>query len=184
VASPQGDDERIGDALRAGDEAALGDAYARWSPLVHSLALRSLDDVAQAEEVTRRVFTQAWVCRETFDPARTRMPVWLVGLARVSIADVRDTAGRRGERTAGTKIDGSAQPESKTGALAEVLVVADEMSRLDTRSGRVLKLALDPCLTHAEIAERAGLRVEEVRSAIATSLMNLRQRLEVRADAH
>jgi DNA-directed RNA polymerase specialized sigma24 family protein len=167
VASPQGDDERLGGALRAGDESALADAYARWSPLVYSLALRSLDDVAMAEEVTRRVFTQAWVRRETFDPARTRLSVWLVGLARVSIADVRATSTEE-----------STQAESKTGALGEVLVVADEMSHLDTRSGRVLKLA------HAEIAERTGLRVEEVRSAIATSLMNLRQRLEVRADAH
>jgi RNA polymerase sigma factor (sigma-70 family) len=172
VASPQGDDERLGGALRAGDESALADAYARWSPLVYSLALRSLDDVAMAEEVTRRVFTQAWVRRETFDPARTRLSVWLVGLARVSIADVRATSTEE-----------STQAESKTGALGEVLVVADEMSHLDTRSGRVLKLALDH-LTHAEIAERTGLRVEEVRSAIATSLMNLRQRLEVRADAH
>jgi len=178
AASPQVDADPVADAFRAGDEVALADVYARWSPVVHSLALRSLGDVAGAEEVTRRVFTQAWASRETFDPASTRMADRLVGLARTCIADLQSARDRRG-RPAQTREEESVRSESKTGALAERFMVADSMSILDTLSRRVLQMALD-LVTPAEIAEQTGLRVDEVRSRIAGSLMDLRQQLEAR----
>ncbi len=164
------DDAAVVDAFRAGDEGALAELYARWSPLVYSLALRSLGGVDQAEEVTRAVFTAAWAGRETFDPARTRFAHWLVELACSSIA--------------GTKIEESAGRESKTGVLAEQMVVADGLSHLDTSSRRVLRMALDHDLTLGEIAGRTGISVEQVRSQVATSLNELRQQLEAQADAH
>ena len=168
MATPR-DDEAVVDAFRAGDEVALAALYARWSPLVYSLALRSLGDVTKAEDVTQRVFTQAWVSREAFDPGRDRFSDWLVELAREGIATM----------------DESAHPESKTGALAERLVFADTMAHLGALSQRLLQMALDQHLTFAQIAERTGLGVAEVRSAVASSLRELRQGLkEEQADAH
>lgn len=166
MTSVRDDDGPVVEDFRAGDEAALADLYDRWSPLVYSLALRSLGDVARAEEVTQRTFTGAWESRASFDPAETRFSDWLVDLARRHIADF-------------------AAPESKTGVLAERMMVADTLSHLGSRSQRVLRLALDDHLTPAQIAERTGLGVDEVRSEIASSLMELRQRLkEEQADAH
>jgi DNA-directed RNA polymerase specialized sigma24 family protein len=48
----------------------------------------------------------------------------------------------------------------------------------------VLRMALDHDLTLAEIAERTGLRLEEVKSEIATGLVELRRRLGVQVEAH
>lgn len=181
MTSPRGDDAVV-DAFRAGETGALADLYARWSPLVYSLALRCLDDVTQAEEVTRLVFTRAWVSRERFDPSRAGMSHWLVDLACRSISDTR--TGLAGAPPAGTKFEESGEHESKTTALAERFMVADGMSHLDTSSRRVLQMALDHDLTLGEIAGRTGLRVEEVRSRVAHGLMELRQQLEAQADAH
>jgi RNA polymerase sigma factor (sigma-70 family) len=179
TASPRVGADPVAEAFRAGDEVALADVYARWSPVVHSLALRSLGDVARAEEVTQRVFTRAWASRETFDPASTRLPDWLVGLARTCIADLRTAQERPGRSPAQIREEESVRSESKTDVLAERLMVAESMSILDTLSRRVLQMALD-LVTPAEIAAQTGLRVDEVRSRIASSLMDLRQQLEPR----
>ena len=177
------DDASDVDAFRAGDEGALAALYGRWSALVYSLALRSLDDVGTAEQVTQQVFTQAWHARGTFDPARTRFADWLVDLACRRIADVRATAGGGRAGPVQTDREESVDDESKTGVLAERLLVADRMSHLDTSSRRVLQMALDHDLTLGEIAGQAGLRVEDVRSRVANGLMELRQQREEQADA-
>lgn len=162
---PPGDDERVVDALRAGDRAALAEVYERWSPLVYSIALGTLADVVKAEEVTQRVFTQVWLVRESLDPVRTRFSSWLVDLARGCV-------------------EKSAEAESKTAVPTEAFVVADALSHLDTVSQGVLRMALEQSLTAAEIAGRAGLPVGEVRSRLASGLTKLRQRSEVQVHAH
>ena len=45
------DDDRIARDCAAGGDRALEDAYRRWSPLVYTLAVRSLGDVGDAEDV-------------------------------------------------------------------------------------------------------------------------------------
>lgn len=184
MTSSQDDEGPLVDAFRAGGTTALADVYDRWSPLVYSLALRSLGDVAQAERVTQRVFTRAWAARATYDPALARFSDWLVDLTRDCIGGDGALTERDEIVTPRSDVDDFGPGESKTGGLAERLVVADGMSHLDTLSQRVLRMALDHDLTLAEIAERTGLRVEEVRSQVAAGLMELRQRLEVQVDAH
>ena len=185
VVTQRGDDPpTVLDAFHAGNELALAEIYARWSPLVYSIALRSLGNVADAERVTERVFTGAWGSRHTFDSTRTRLASWLIGLTRRTIADAR-TAGshpvqpRTGTTTV-TRLDDQAEPAD----LAERLVLADEVSHLDAVPQRVLRMALYDELTHAEIAERTGLPPDTVKDHIRRSLLALRQRLEVQSDAH
>lgn len=175
----RGDDDPVVDAFRAGDERVLATVYGRWSPLVYSFALRSLGSVDEAEAVTAAVFTRAWRSRDAFDPTRTRFSDWLVDLALRSVAETR---ARR--RPGGTVPDESGGAESKTGALAERLLVADGLAHLDSASQRLLRMALEQDLTFAEIAVRTGLRVEDVRSSVVTSVTELRHRLEVDVDAH
>lgn len=163
---------------------ALSQVYDRWSPLVYSLALRSLGDVARAEEVTKRVFTDVWTARGTFDPARSSFSAWLIDLTCARIDDA-DRAARpasvasRGRESA----EDSGERESRPVALAERLVLADGLSHLDAVPQRVLRMVLDD-LSPAEVAERTGLSVADVKSQIASSLIQLRQRWEVPTDAH
>ena len=159
--------------LRTDDQGAVADLYARWSPFVYSLALRCLTDVGDAEEVTRRVFAEASVSRGMLDETSSRLGTRLSGLARRAIAEVR------AERHPGQSVE----DESKTAVLAERLLVAAEMARLDAVSQQLLGMALAERLSHAEIAERTGLPVEEVRRQIVSSLIELRRRTGVTPDA-
>ena len=172
----------VADAFRAGDESAMAEIYARWSPLVYSIALRSLGHVTDAEEVTQRVFTRAWTTRTTFDPARVELPTWLIGITRSTIA----AAGTGADQTTRFKTPLITLPHAGDAVetdLADRLTVVDELSHLDAIPQRVLRMALYDDLTHTQIAERMGLPTDTVKSHLQRSLLRLRKRLEVQTDA-
>ena len=167
------------EAFLAGDELALAEIYARWSSLVYSVALRSLANVGDAEEVTQRVFTGAWTSRHTFDPTRAQLPAWLIGITRNKIADAHAARSKqarlRTQMITVTQLDDKIEPAD----LADRLMLADEMSRLAAIPQQVLRMAFYDDLTHTQIAERMGLPPGTVKSHIRRSLLKLRQRLEV-----
>lgn len=180
---PEGDPDDLIDRFVAGDQAALAQIYRRWSPLVYSVALRSLGDVAEAEDVTQKVFVAAWTSRQNYQPERARLPAWLMGITRYKILDARD--GRSKE----TRIQSQLVANSQGRAIepidvAERLLIAEEIARLDRVPQEVLRLAFFEDLTHAQIAERMQLPPGTVKSHIRRSLLKLRSRLEVRADAY
>ncbi|OIH93719.1 RNA polymerase sigma factor [Curtobacterium sp. MCBA15_001] len=176
---PDGD-ATLSRAFRDGDEHVLRSVYARWSPLVHTLALRSLTDVAAAEDVTQQVFVRAWRSRSTYDPVRAPLGAWLVGITRNCIADAHADHARRarltlavaGEEAATSTVD-------DTDELAERVLVAAELDRLDAVPRSVMRLAFYEELSHREIAERLDLPLGTVKSHIRRSLARLRTRMEV-----
>ena len=173
------DDQGLGLAFSAGDEDALREAYARWSALVHTIALRSLGSVADAEDVTQQVFVNGWRRRSGFDPSKAPLPAWLVGITRNAIKDVleRHARDRRDALAVGARLD--RDPEPETAGLAERLTVVDEISRLGEPQGTIIRLAFFQELTHDEISRRLDLPLGTVKSHIRRSLSRLRDRLEV-----
>ncbi|PWC04670.1 RNA polymerase subunit sigma-24 [Mycetocola zhujimingii] len=176
-------DADIAARFSAGDERALADAYARFSRVVYSLARRVLGIDADAEDVTQQVFIAAWRGRETFDEAKGPLGAWLVGITRRRIADALEARSRvrRIEESWAEAAGISAQPEVVD--VAERLMIADELERLDPVPRRVMALAFYGDLTHSEIAETTGIPLGTVKSHIRRSLGKLRTRLEVTDDA-
>ena len=174
---------RLVSEFAAGRESALEEIYRRYSALVYTVALRSLGDVTDAEDVTQKVFVAAWQGRAGYQPQRASLSTWLMGIARNKIADAHGgrTKERKVERAAASNAP-SAQQEPVD--VTDRLLVADEMSHLDEVPRQVLRLAFYEDLTHAQIAERMQLPPGTVKSHIRRSLIKLRRRLEVRADAY
>ena len=166
-------------AFSRGDEAALASVYARWSPLVYTLALRSLGDVGDAEDVTQKTFVAAWTGRAAFDPTRARISSWLVGIARNKIADTHEARARI--RRLREELSARARPGDLVAEevdLADTLLVADELARLEPDAQRVMRYAFFDDLTHREIADRLELPLGTVKSHIRRSLQRMRTRLE------
>src|SRR6185295_9329123 len=80
--------------MAAGDESALGTLYDRYSPLLHSVALRIVGDADDAEEVLEDTFWQAWRQAGRYEEARGGLSTWLVMIARSRAVD-RVRARRR-----------------------------------------------------------------------------------------
>lgn len=182
VSDPDHDDEdaRFSASFAAGDEQALAWVYERWSPLVHTLALRSLGDVGDAEDVTQKTFVAAWTSRGRFDPSRARLSTWLVAIAKNKIADTHEARARirrLQEQLAATSAPNDWVTEPVD--LADTLLVADEIAQLEPDAQRVMRLAFFDDLTHNEIADRLELPLGTVKSHIRRSLQRMRTRLEV-----
>jgi RNA polymerase sigma factor (sigma-70 family) len=163
----------------AGDERAVAEAYARWGALVYTLALRSLADVGDAEDVTQKTFVSAWTGREQFDPSRGALPAWIVGIARRRIADAHEARARIRRLHERAIANGLLDQESYDIDIADRLLIADEIERLEPEARKVIRLAFFDGLTHVQIAERTAMPLGSVKSHIRRSLDRLRQRLEV-----
>lgn len=177
---PDEDELEIADRFRAGDERALEAVYRRWSPLVFTLALRALGDRADAEDATQRTFVSAWNSRASFDPERARISTWLVAIAKRRVADVREARTRIA--AAQQELQRLADPAALVVPeidLADRLLLADEIDRLEPDARDVIRLAFYDDLTHDQIAQRLKLPLGTVKSHIRRSLTRLRRRLEV-----
>ncbi|MFH8769993.1 MULTISPECIES: sigma-70 family RNA polymerase sigma factor [unclassified Streptomyces] len=181
------DDEELARGLVAGDDACLAAAFRRWSPLVYTLAWRSLGDRGEAEDVTQRVFLGVWRGRHGYRPERGPLGGWIVGITRRKIADALSARTRRNDLVAAagsalSLVDARAgQPEA---ALDRVLV-RHELDRLPEAQRRVLRLAFYEDLTQTQIAARTGWPLGTVKSHARRGLHQLRRRLEgERPDGH
>jgi RNA polymerase sigma factor (sigma-70 family) len=178
------DHVRLVSAFQAGDERALAEAYARWSSLIYTIAVRSLGDPGEAEDVTQMVFIKAWHGRAGYDPTRARLPAWLVGIARHTVADSHEARSRRHRLEHALVGELLFRPADEAVDVADRVMITDELQRLEPVPQRVMQLAFYDDLTHVQIAASLGLPLGTVKSHIRRSLSRLRTRLEANDDTH
>lgn len=170
----------LDERFRAGDERALEEVYRRWSPVVFTLALRSLGDRSDAEDVTQRAFVSAWTSRASYDPEKAKLSTWLIAITRRRIADMHESRAK--VRALQNQLERTTRPEDLIGEppdLADTILVADEIERLEPDARQVVRLAFFDDLTHEQISRKLDMPLGTVKSHIRRSLTRMRDRLEV-----
>ncbi len=169
----------VAERLRSGSHDALAEAYGRWAPLVHTIAVRALGDHHDAEEVTQQVFVSAWRSRHTLRPTDDCLPGWLVGIAKHRIADTRTQRFRSLRNiTAVATVTTERHAPPPDEDLPARLLLAHELENLGEPRGTVVRLAFLEDRSHDEIARQLDLPLGTVKSHVRRGLLQLRQRLE------
>lgn len=183
LGSPEPDDREIGRRFAAGDEQALALAYQRWAGQVHGMAVRAFGPGPDAEDVTQQTFVSAWTGRAGYRPDKGPLPAWLVGVCRHKIADTwarRDRQRREAEAAVSEAQAGTSPVTAGVDtAVADRLLVLDELDLLGQPQRGIIELAFFEDLTHSQIAARTGIPLGTVKSHIRRTLERLRTRLEV-----
>lgn len=186
VASPAAEDRLADQAALArmarGDDGGLAELYDRHSRMVYSLALRILQDRAEAEDIVQEVFTQAWNQAARYDTSRGAVAAWLVMLARSRAIDRLRAKRARPDNTAD---QGALLNIPDRGLPQDVrLLSAEQVKKLQTALQELpalqrvaLELAYYEGLTHAEIAEKLEEPLGTVKTRIRQAVLRLRESL-------
>ena len=166
----------------AGVEGSLEGLYRSASALVYTLALRSLGDASEAEDVTQQAFVAAWRGRDGYDPTRGSARGWVVGIAKRRIADALAARARESRRLEAVKDEPVVAVADPLEREAERIMVRGEVESLGPPRSTIVSLAFFEGRTHEQIAEHLRMPLGTVKSHLRRSLMALRQGLEA-ADA-
>ena len=163
----------------------MAEVYAQYSRLVHTLAVRTLGNHHDAEDVTPQVFVAAWRGRHNLNPDKGPLGAWLVGITRHTVSDLLTQRARtiRNLTAVATNSPRFTLPPFD-GAITDKILVAHALESLGEPKATILRLAFGEERTHEEIARRLDLPLGTVKSHVRRGLLQLRNAMKVvRTDA-
>ncbi len=182
----EGTDEELVERLAHGDLSALEILYGRYARPVFSLALRILQDQADAEEVTQDVFERVWRHAPTFDRSRGRFGTWLLSMTHHVAIDMLRKRQRRPQTVVDKTTEGIGpvnNPERDDVVDSALRNVQAEQVRRALRSlppsqQQAIELAYFGGMSHLEIAAMLGDPLGTVKARIRRGMERLRSALE------
>lgn len=166
----------------AGEEAALGELYDRWSSAVHAVAASILHDAADAEDVVEETFWQAWRQRDGYSPARGTISAWLLTIARSRALDrLRGRKRRREEPldVTGSALQGRSNPARDAEAAERGRLLQECIAALPREQREAIHLAYWGGLSQSEIAQRTAQPIGTVKTRVRLAMQKLRAQLIV-----
>ena len=168
----------------AGDVDAMAEVYAQYSRLVHTLAVRTLGNHHDAEDVTQQVFVAAWRGRHNLDPNKGPLGAWIVGITRHTAADLLAQRARTIRNLTAVAANPPSALPAFDGAVTDKILVAHALESLGEPKATILRMAFGEEQTHEEIAQRLKLPLGTVKSHVRRGLLQLRNTMKaVRTDA-
>ena len=178
-------DQELVHQVAEGNAAAFTTLYDTHVRAVFSLAVRIVNDQAEAEEVAQDVFSQAWRQAARYDARRASVAGWLLMMARSRAIDrVRARAARPDAASPAHDGAGVRLPDPARGQDVAVQS-SEEAARLRAALADLpflqrvaIELAYFDGLSQSQIADRLEQPLGTVKTRIRAGLMKLRVTLE------
>lgn len=176
------DDVRLVRRMAAGESAALGAFYDRWSGKVYATVFAIVRSAQDAEEIVDDCFWQAWNQASRFDASRGQVRAWILNIARSRALDrLKAVRRRREDEIEAAPSDVFSTPpdaeehleaEGRANQLAVALKVLPPAQR------EVVEMAYYGGLSQTEIASCTGEALGTVKTRIRLAMQKLRETLE------
>src|SRR5262249_60518361 len=131
-------------------------------------------------EVLQDTFLRSWDGRDAYDPARGRVPWWLMGIARNRAIDLLRSRSHQARLREAERLSRET-PVSRGPEPEEIAVmrraVTDALSDLSAVQREAIELAYYGGLTQAEIARHLGQPLGTVKSRMREAMDRLRRAL-------
>jgi RNA polymerase sigma-70 factor, ECF subfamily len=173
-------DEALLRRYAEGDPEAARLLLDRMAPRLYRLALRLLNDAAEAEDVVQEAMLRLWRIAPRWQPGAAQPSTWVYRVAMNLATD-------RLRRRRGVGLDTVAEPADEKPAPFDALLEADRaraleaaLAQLPDRQRQAVVLRHLEGLPNPEIAEMMGVGVEAVESLTARGKRRLAELLSAR----
>jgi RNA polymerase sigma-70 factor (ECF subfamily) len=182
-------DARLLSRVAAGDRAAFGELYDRFSRPLFATALRILRDSTEAQDVVHDAFITLWEKANAFENARGTAFAWAVTLTRNRAIDRLRSRRRRAQLLEGSAPSDLGLDENSSGPSADAAAdtsdqasaVRAAVATLPADQQQALQLAFFGGLTQDEIATRLQTPLGTIKARIRRGLLKLREQLASRS---
>jgi RNA polymerase sigma factor (sigma-70 family) len=176
-------DDGMSEVLRemcGGSAEAFDRFYARFAPLVMQIALRTLGERMEAEDVCHDVFIEVLRRGDSYDPMRGSLEAWLAVMTRSRCLDRlrRSKRVQAGEVEEERAADVSDAPEEQVVSLLQREAVRDALQTLPVNQRQAVMHSYFGAQTHRELSAAWNVPLGTVKSWVRYGLNNLRKHLE------
>jgi RNA polymerase sigma-70 factor, ECF subfamily len=163
-----------------GENWALSEIHARYAGLVFSIALKTLNDPASAEEIVQRVFTQVWRHAQQYRLERGKFSAWVGTITRHQCID--EFRRRRGhprlDPADWESLDQFVGKDDSARDILEQAWVHSALQKIPAQERIVIELAFWGEMTHQEIALHCHSPLGTVKTRLRLGMKRLRRLLQ------
>ena len=180
-------DEALLRLIAQAQENALGELYDRYSRLVFSMALNSVNEPALAEEITQDVFLRIWNKATTYQAEQGKVMTWIASITRYRSIDM---LRRLKVRPEGNRATWAEEEDDEPFDLTDPIDIEYEVelnqrsenirkaiAQLPADQRQALTLAFFKGYSHAEIAQILNEPLGTIKTRIRLAMQKLRQTL-------